>query len=319
MHLFKLSESTAARRRLLLRCVDATDGVTAETGLTFAAGELKVSKNGGAEANHAGTVTEIAGGMYHYEFAAAELDTIGTLYVRVEKTGVHPFVGVAQVVAYDPNDAAALGISRLDAAVSSRSSHSAADVRAEMDSNSVDLNTIIGGLVAVEADTQDIQGRLPAALVAGRIAANAEVVGDKTGYALAVAPPTAVEIRQEMDANSVDLAAIEADTQDVQARLPATLVGGRMAANAEVVGDKTGYALTAGERDAIAAALLNLADGIEAGFTIKRAIRIIAAAVAGKTAGGPSGFTARDLTDARDQVVGTADANGNRTPSSYGA
>jgi hypothetical protein len=37
---------------------------------------------------------------------------------------------------------------------------------------------------AVEADTQNIQGRLPAALVAGRMASNAEVVGDKTGYSL---------------------------------------------------------------------------------------------------------------------------------------
>lgn len=37
----------------------------------------------------------------------------------------------------------------------------------------------------IETDTQDIQSRLPAALVDGRIAANAQVVGDKTGYKLA--------------------------------------------------------------------------------------------------------------------------------------
>ena len=36
---------------------------------------------------------------------------------------------------------------------------------------------------------------------------------------------------------------IETDTQDIQSRLPSALVGGRMASNAEVVGDKTGYSL----------------------------------------------------------------------------
>jgi hypothetical protein len=37
----------------------------------------------------------------------------------------------------------------------------------------------------IETDTQNIQTRIPAALVDGRIAANAQVVGDKTGYKLA--------------------------------------------------------------------------------------------------------------------------------------
>ena len=51
--------------------------------------------------------------------------------------------------------------------------------------------------------------------------------------------------------DNATIAAIEIDTQDIQGRLPAALVGGRMAANAEVVGDKTGYALTSAEQDAI--------------------------------------------------------------------
>jgi hypothetical protein len=41
----------------------------------------------------------------------------------------------------------------------------------------------------IETDTQDIQARLPSALVDGRIAANAQVVGDKTGYSLTQAFP----------------------------------------------------------------------------------------------------------------------------------
>jgi hypothetical protein len=53
-------------------------------------------------------------------------------------------------------------------------------------------------------------------------------------------------------------------------------------------------------------------------FTAKRYLKAIGAAVAGKTSGGPTGFTARDLEDTQDQVVGTADTSGNRTPTSYG-
>jgi hypothetical protein len=62
-----------------------------------------------------------------------------------------------------------------------------------------------------------------------------------------------------------------------------------------------------------------LAAELEAGFDVGRALRVIAAAVAGKTTGGPAGFTARNLSDTEDQIVGTATSDGNRTPTSYGA
>lgn len=120
MQLLQQSESTAAYRRLLIACVDATDGYTPETGLTFAAGEIRVSKNGAAEANQAGTVTEVAGGVYYYEAAAAELDTLGTFAVRVNKTGVRSSVSVAQVIPFDPYSAANLGLTNVDTTISSR-------------------------------------------------------------------------------------------------------------------------------------------------------------------------------------------------------
>src|SRR5215831_2913863 len=100
--LFKVSEGTAPRRRLLVYLVDDTDGKTAETGVTVSAGDIKISKNGAAEANHAGTWTEIAGGLYYYEYTSGELDTLGFVTFRIVKTGVRTFVGVAQVVSLDP-------------------------------------------------------------------------------------------------------------------------------------------------------------------------------------------------------------------------
>jgi len=118
--LIQRNAATGANRTIIFRCVDATDGYTAETGLAFGAGDIKISKNGAAEANHSGTVTEIAGGLYKYEFAVAELDTPGSISFRTNKSGVRPASFIHQVVAFDPYDASAMGMTRLDATVSSR-------------------------------------------------------------------------------------------------------------------------------------------------------------------------------------------------------
>jgi hypothetical protein len=58
---------------------------------------------------------------------------------------------------------------------------------------------------------------------------------------------------------------------------------------------------------------------LETGYDVGRALRIIAAAVAGKTSGGPTGFVARNLSDTADQIAGTSDASGNRSSATYGA
>ena len=44
-------------------------------------------------------------------------------------------------------------------------------------------------------------------------------VSDKTGYSLTVTPPTAAQVRAEIDSNSTQLAAIVADTAEIQAEL----------------------------------------------------------------------------------------------------
>ncbi len=120
------------------------------------------------------------------------------------------------------------------------------------------------------------------------------------------------------------IAGVQADTDDIQARLPAALVGGRMASNAEVVGDKTGYSLTAaydpaktaaqaGDQMALTAAAVDaiLDDVVEGALTLRQMIRIILAAVAGKSTGG--GVNYRDLADTKNRIAATVDGNGNRT------
>ncbi len=119
------SESTSSLRRVPIACVDATDGYTPETGLSFSAGEIKLSKNGATEVNHGGSVVEVAGGMYYYEATSGELDTLGTFSVRVNKSGVRGAITAVQVVPWDPYDAAAQGMTNINATMSSRLAASA--------------------------------------------------------------------------------------------------------------------------------------------------------------------------------------------------
>lgn len=58
---------------------------------------------------------------------------------------------------------------------------------------------------------------------------------------------------------------------------------------------------------------------LEAGFPASRVLRVAAAAVAGRTSGGPGAFVARDLSDSTNMVDGAADASGNRSSVTYGS
>lgn len=97
------SEATAARRRMPVYLVDICDGFTPETGITPT---MRISKNGGASAAAGGSITEVDStnmkGYYYYEFTQAELDTVGHVAVHFSNAATRDFLGVAQVVAYDP-------------------------------------------------------------------------------------------------------------------------------------------------------------------------------------------------------------------------
>lgn len=82
--------------------------------------------------------------------------------------------------------------------------------------------------------------------------------------------------------------------------------------------DKTGYALTSGERDSIANALLDLASGVESGWTLRQVHRQLLAMAAGVTTGmDTTTGTVKNPSGTKSRVVATIDANGNRTPSAW--
>ena len=114
MRKIKLNDTT---KPLVFLMVDANDHITGKTGL---APTVTISKNGGAFASPSGTVSEIGNGWYKLVPSAADVDTLGPLLLHAEATGADPADIEYQVVAYDPYDAASLGLSLIDAAVSSR-------------------------------------------------------------------------------------------------------------------------------------------------------------------------------------------------------
>lgn len=133
-----------------------------------------------------------------------------------------------------------------------------AQIGADIDAILVDTGTTLQAeLDGIQADTEDIQARLPAALVGGRIDATVDGTGLEAAAAAVIADAVwdeaatghtdagkaGEQLWTDVDAILVDTGTtlqgevdgIQADTEDIQARLPAALVGGRIDANAGAI------------------------------------------------------------------------------------
>jgi len=75
MQLFQQSEATAALRILYLYLVDATDGITAETGED--GGQPQIDKVGGGFGNTSDTLHTLGSGHYYVTLTAAEFGQAG--------------------------------------------------------------------------------------------------------------------------------------------------------------------------------------------------------------------------------------------------
>ena len=94
-----LRQSTASQSVLIGPFVDATDGVTAETGLTIANTDIRLSKNGAniaAKNSGGGTHDEL--GYYTITLDATDSNTVGRLQLMVNATGALPVYHEFQVL-----------------------------------------------------------------------------------------------------------------------------------------------------------------------------------------------------------------------------
>lgn len=72
--------------------VDATDGFTAETGLTISQADIRLSKNGGAfaQTNNAAGATHDENGCYGVPLDTTDTATLGTLKLVINESGARP-------------------------------------------------------------------------------------------------------------------------------------------------------------------------------------------------------------------------------------
>ena len=94
-----LKQSTASQSVLLGPFVDDTDGATAETGLTIANTDIRLSKNGGnivAKNSGGGTHDEL--GFYTITLDATDTNTVGRLQISCKMTGALVVFMECQVV-----------------------------------------------------------------------------------------------------------------------------------------------------------------------------------------------------------------------------
>lgn len=113
---YLLKQSQTAQPLLFLM-LDSGDHVTGKTGLSPT---VTISKNGGSFASPAGAVTEIANGWYAVAGNATDSATLGPLLLHATGAGADPCDDRFDVVAFDPQSATSLGLSNLDAAITSR-------------------------------------------------------------------------------------------------------------------------------------------------------------------------------------------------------
>ena len=112
----QLKQSSTAQA-LCFPMIDELDHATPKTGLTPT---VTLSKAGAAFASPAGAVTEIGSGWYKVAGNATDTNTLGALILHATATGADPTDVVFAVVAYDPQSATDLGLTNLDATVSTR-------------------------------------------------------------------------------------------------------------------------------------------------------------------------------------------------------
>jgi hypothetical protein len=212
------------------------------------------------------------------------------------------------------------------AAIAALNNLSAAQVNAEVDTALADIH--LDHLLAADYDPANKPGTATALL--NELVENDGGVSRYTANALEQAPtggsaPTAVQIRQEMDANSTQLAAIVEDTGTT---LPATLATIATYVDTEVAAIKTKTDLIPADPadasdiaaliDALPTAAENaaaiLAAGDVDGYTLEEAQKLMLSALTGILAGAATTtITIRAADNSKVRITATVDADGNRS------
>jgi hypothetical protein len=297
------------------------DGAPAR-GVVFAAAEISVSKNGATAATSAGTVTEIGDGRYYYEATAGEVDTLGFLSLATLRTDVevrYPTVQIVQpaqgssLLRSGTAQGGAPGSITLDSSASAQSNFYVPSIvritsntgagqapRYMYAYNGTSKVASIEPEWTIEPDNTslfEVEGTAPLIVdVVRSHHTTAGTFGD-------VATPEQIgdEVVPRIIADSIPFDG--ADIADLQSRLPAALVSGRMASDAIAI---SGSTAAADKLESHTASVLQVV--IDTGSTSSA---IILDAATGINGGAPS--VSNDIYNGRVLVITSGAAVGQAT------
>lgn len=207
------------------------------------------------------------------------------------------------LTAYDPPTQAELvtEINSVQSDIAALNNLSAAQVNTEVDTALADVR--LDELLTADSD---IDGAAPPTVGSVFHELMTKTAGSFT-YDQTTDSAEAIRDRGDAAWDTADVSALALETT-AQAILDDTGTSGVVVAAAS----KTGYALTAGERNSIADAWL--ARVVEGAHTLGDFMRLFASVLTGKAAGGGGAtISFRDLADSKNRISATVDANGNRT------
>jgi hypothetical protein len=238
-----LRQSTASQEVPLGYFVDSANGNDEETGLTIANTDIKVWKAGATTlANkNSGGATHISNGIYYAVLDATDTDTIGSLVIFVHVAGALP-MRVACVVL----DEAVYDVMFGTTAPATVSNITGGTITTA--TNVTTVNGLAAGVITASSIAADA---ITAAKVAADVSAEiADAVWDEATTGHTSSGTFGEQLKTDVDAILEDtgttlqgeLDGIQADTEDLQSRLPAALVSGRIDAS---VGAMAANTLTA--------------------------------------------------------------------------
>jgi len=225
-----LKQSTAATIKLG-PFVDDSDGKTAETGLTISQADIRLSKNGGdiAQTHNSAGATHDELGYYNVPLDTTDTNTLGTLKVIVSESGALPVFADFMVITAEAYDTLCgtdhftvdlNGTPSVNVVQISGDSTAADNLESYCDGTTAQpVNvTQIGGTAQSAIDLKDFADtgydptthKVQGVVLTDTCTTNTDMRGTDNAYT--GTPPTAVAIRQEMDSNSTQLAAILTDT-----------------------------------------------------------------------------------------------------------
>lgn len=225
-----LKQSTAATIKLG-PFVDDSDGKTAETGLTISQADIRLSKNGGdiAQTNNSAGATHDELGYYNVPLDTTDTNTLGTLKVIVSESGALPVFADFMVITAEAYDTLCgtdhftvdlNGTPSVNVAQISGDSTAADNLESYCDGTTAQpVNvTQIGGTAQSATNLKDFADtgynptthKVQGVVLTDTCTTNTDMRGTDNAYT--GTPPTVTAIRQEMDTNSTQLAAILTDT-----------------------------------------------------------------------------------------------------------